>query len=272
MVNQRVPPIAVSIAGSDSSGGAGIQADLKTFAALEVYGASVITALTAQNTLGVHAIHDVPSRFVRAQMDAVFEDLSPLSTKIGMLSRVETLRAVALGLRAHSARNIVLDPLMISKSGASLLAHSALTLLKDELIGLAAVLTPNLPEAAVLLGVDVSEIERAPQQACERLLALGAKSVVLKGGHAGGSHSEDLFFDGKIWERLPAKRILTANTHGTGCTFSAAIAAALAHGLTPLECVREAKAYITSAIEAGSYWRIGHGQGPVQHFHARWKR
>ena len=267
-----MPPIAVTIAGSDSSGGAGIQADLKTFSALEVYGASVITALTAQNTLGVSAIHDVPAEFVRAQLDSVYEDLAPRATKIGMLSCSATIRAVAAGLRAHAAKNVVLDPVMISKSGANLLDPAALTSLKDELIGMALVLTPNLPEAAMLLDIDVSEIMRAPQGACERLLALGAQSVVLKGGHAGGSNSEDLFFDGKIWERLPAKRILTANTHGTGCTFSAAIAAALAHALSPLDSVREAKAYVTSAIEAGSHWRVGRGQGPVQHFHAQWKR
>jgi hydroxymethylpyrimidine/phosphomethylpyrimidine kinase len=272
MNQPRVPPIAVTIAGSDSSGGAGIQADLKTFAALEVYGASVITALTAQNTLGVRAIRDVPPDFVREQIDAVFEDLSPRATKLGMLSRAETIRAVALGLREHKAANIVLDPVMISKSGASLLQASAISALKDELIGMASVLTPNLPEAAALLGVDVGQIARAPQTACERLHALGAASVVLKGGHAGGSHSEDLYFDGVNWERLPAKRILTANTHGTGCTFSAAIAAALAHALSPLQSVREAKAYIALAIEAGSHWRVGGGHGPLQHFHAQWKR
>ncbi|HUR29451.1 MAG TPA: bifunctional hydroxymethylpyrimidine kinase/phosphomethylpyrimidine kinase [Planctomycetota bacterium] len=266
MAELRVPPIAVTIAGSDSSGGAGIQADLKTFAALRVYGASVITALTAQNTQGVRAIHDVPADFVRAQIDAVFEDLAPRATKIGMLSRAETIRAVADGLRAHAAKRIVLDPVMTAKNGARLLEPAALAALKEELIGMAAVLTPNLPEAAVLLGIDVSEVARAPESACEKLLALGAQSVVLKGGHAGGSHSEDLFFDGKQWERLPAKRILTSNTHGTGCTFASAIAAALAHKLSPLEAAREAKAYITSAIEAGSHWRIGKGHGPVDHF------
>jgi len=272
MAPLRVPPIALTIAGSDSSGGAGIQADLKTFAALEVYGASVITALTAQNTQGVRAIHDVPAAFVRQQIDAVFEDLAPRATKIGMVSRAETIREVAAALRAQGAKNVVLDPVMIAKGGASLLEPAALTALMEELIGLSAVLTPNLPEAAALLGIELAEIERAPQTACERLLSLGAKSVVLKGGHAGGSHSDDLFFDGKTWERLPAKRILTENTHGTGCTFSAAIAAALAHGLTPLESVREAKAYVTRAIEAGSHWRVGRGHGPVQHFHAWWKR
>jgi len=271
MAEARVPRIAVTIAGSDSSGGAGIQADLKTFSALEVYGASVITAVTAQNTLGVHGIVDLPAEFVRAQIDAVYGDLAPRATKLGMLSNAAIIEAVALGLRSHAAKCVVLDPVMVAKGGASLLAAQAIDALKSQLLVLADVLTPNLPEAAVLLGVEPAEVLRGPQRACERLLALGAKSVVLKGGHAGGAHSEDLFFDGRQWERLPARRILTANTHGTGCTFSAAIAAALAHGLSPLDAVREAKAYVTAAIEAGSHWRVGRGQGPVQHFHALWK-
>ncbi len=271
MSNPSVPCIALTIAGSDSSGGAGIQADLKTFAALRVYGASVITALTAQNTTGVFGIHDPPPEFVRAQMDAVFTDLAPRAVKIGMLSRAATIRAVGEGLRHHGAVNIVLDPVMVSKGGNSLLDPEAVEALTLELVAMADVLTPNLPEAAVLLGVDEREIARAPQRACERLLALGAKCVVLKGGHAGGQHSEDLFFDGTLLERLPARRILTDNTHGTGCTFSAAMAAALAHKLSPLDAAREAKAYITAAIEAGSRWRVGRGQGPVHHFHALWK-
>jgi hydroxymethylpyrimidine/phosphomethylpyrimidine kinase len=272
MNEPRAARIALTIAGSDSGGGAGIQADLKTFSALEVFGASVITALTAQNTLGVHGIHAVPASFVRAQMDAVYSDLAVRSTKLGMLCNAEIIEAVAVGLREHAVKNIVIDPVMVAKGGASLLDPRAVEAMKSQLIGLADVLTPNLPEAAVLLGVEQGEILRGPQRACEQLLALGARSVVLKGGHAGGSHSEDLFFDGSQWERLPARRILSANTHGTGCTFSAAIAAALAHKLSALDALREAKAYTTAAIEAGSHWRIGKGQGPVQHFHALWKR
>ena len=271
MASSRIPPIALTIAGSDSSGGAGIQADLKTFAALEVYGASVITALTAQNTKGVFGIRDVPPDFICAQIDAVFDDLKPRATKIGMLSRVETIRAVSACLRQHRASNIVLDPVMVAKGGSALLDPDAVACLREELIPLADVLTPNLPEAAVLLGLEPMEIASSPQVACEKLLALGAKSVVLKGGHAGGPNSEDLFYDGMQWERLPARRILTNNTHGTGCTFSAAIAAALAHKLTALESAREAKAFVTAAIEAGSHWRVGSGHGPVNHFHALWK-
>ena len=268
MQQAHTPPVALTIAGSDSGGGAGIQADLKTFSALGVFGTSAIAALTAQNTRGVHGVHLVPGAFVRAQMDAVYGDFDVRATKLGMLGGTPILLAVAEGLVAARAANVVLDPVMVAKGGARLLEPDAIQTLRARLAPLATVLTPNLPEAAALLDVDEAEVLRAPTRAVERLLALGSRAVVLKGGHAGGAHSEDVYFDGKVWERLPARRVLTENTHGTGCTFSAAIAAALAHGLTPLEAVREAKAYVSAAIEAGSRWRLGAGHGPVDHFHA----
>ncbi|MBK8179055.1 MAG: bifunctional hydroxymethylpyrimidine kinase/phosphomethylpyrimidine kinase [Planctomycetes bacterium] len=271
MARSPSPQVALTIAGSDSSGGAGIQADLKTFSALGVYGASAIAALTAQNTREVRAVHDVPADFLRLQLELVFGDLDVAATKVGMLSRSEVILATARGLTEHRARNVVLDPVMVSKGGARLLAPEAVRTLIEALVPLATVLTPNLPEAAELLGCSEAEVASQPSRTCERLLGLGARSVVLKGGHAGGRHSEDLFFDGTVWERLPAVRVLTDNTHGTGCTFSAAVAAALARGCSPLEAVREAKAYVTAAIEAGARWRLGHGHGPVHHFHAWWK-
>ncbi len=263
-------PIALTIAGSDSSGGAGIQADLKTFGALGVYGASVITALTAQNTRGVNAIHQPPIEFLRAQLDSVFDDLAVRATKLGMLGSRDAVECVADLLTSRGAKNVVLDPVMIAKSGAHLLEPSAVELLKSKLLPLAAVITPNLPEAAVLLGQSEGEIVVAPQRACERLLELGARAVVLKGGHAGGAYSEDLFFDGANWMRLPARRIATDNTHGTGCTLSAAIAAELAKGATLEKAVALAKHYLTEAIQGASEWKIGRGTGPIHHFHAQW--
>jgi len=265
------PKIALSIAGSDPSGGAGIQADLKTFSALGVYGAAAIASLTAQNTREVRAVHDVPAEFFAAQIDAVFDDLEIAAVKIGMLSSAELVRCVAERLRSHAARNVVLDPVMVSKSGARLLAPEAVDALRRELAPLARVLTPNLPEAAVLLGTSEGEVLAAPENACRALRALGAECVVLKGGHAGGSSSDDLYFDGGELARLSARRTPSENTHGTGCTFSAAIAAFLARGATPLEAAQRAKRYVTEAIEGGRHWKLGSGHGPVHHFHAWWK-
>lgn len=263
-------PTALTIAGSDSSGGAGIQADLKTFGALGVYGASVITALTAQNTTGVQAIHDPPVEFVGQELDSVFGDLRVDAVKIGMLSRAAVIECVAARLARHDAKNVVLDPVMVAKSGAKLLQPDAIAALKQALVPLATVVTPNLPEAAVLLGVPEIEVHAQPEWACRELVKLGARAVVLKGGHAGGRFSEDVFHDGKAWMRLPAPRIPTENTHGTGCTFSSAIAAQLARG-APLErAVALAKDWLTAAIQGAREWRIGHGHGPVHHFHALW--
>lgn len=264
------PKIALTIAGSDPSGGAGIQADLKTFSALGAYGAAAITSLTAQNTREVRAIHDAPCEFVAHELDCVFEDLDVAATKIGMLSSSALIRTVAQRLRAHGARNVVVDPVMVAKSGAKLLADEAVAALRCELVPLACVLTPNLPEAAVLLDCDEASVLREPERACERLLALGARAVVLKGGHAGGESSDDLWFDGQRFVRLSAARTPSRNTHGTGCTFSAAIAALLARGESPLTAVEGAKRFVSAAIAGSADWKLGHGHGPVHHFHALW--
>lgn len=265
------PPVALTIAGSDPSGGAGIQADLKTFSALGVYGAAALTALTAQNTRGVSAVRDLPPDFVAEQVERVLDDLDVRAVKVGMLSRAAVVDAVAHCLEERRARSVVLDPVMVSKSGAALLLPDALQAMKARLIPLACVLTPNLPEAAALLGMRAEELERDPGEACRRLLDMGSRSVVLKGGHARGERSDDFFFDGSELVQLPARRIDTRNTHGTGCTFSAAIAALLARGETPLEACRAAKHYVTAAIEAAKEWHLGHGYGPVHHFHALWR-
>ena len=262
----------LTIAGSDSGGGAGIQADLKTFSALGAYGASVITALTAQNTRAVSAIHDVPPEFVTAQMDAVFEDIAFAAVKIGMLSRPATIDAVAEGLRRHGARNVVLDPVMVAKSGDRLLRADAVAALRQRLLPLAMVITPNLPEAAVLLDREEAEDEAGMIDAAARLRALGPQAVLLKGGHlAKGASSVDVLDDGAEPLTLAAPRVATANTHGTGCTLSSAIAALLARGLPLRAAVREAKAYVTAAIRAADRLNVGHGHGPVHHFHALWQ-
>jgi hydroxymethylpyrimidine/phosphomethylpyrimidine kinase len=263
-------PIAVTIAGSDSSGGAGIQADLKTFSALGVYGASVIAALTAQNTRGVTGIHDVPPAFITAQMDAVFSDLDVGAVKIGMLSRPGTIRAVADGLEKYKQDKIVLDPVMVAASGDRLLAPEAVEVLRNALIPRALVLTPNLPEAAALLETAIAETEAQMQEQGEKLLALGARAVLVKGGHGSGAESVDLLVTPDAVARLAAERIDTRNTHGTGCTLSSAIAAGLAKGLDLPQAVREAKAYLTAAIAAADRLSIGQGHGPVHHFHSVW--
>jgi hydroxymethylpyrimidine/phosphomethylpyrimidine kinase len=263
--------IAVTIAGSDSSGGAGIQADLKTFAALGVYGASVITALTAQNTQGVRAIHDVPADFIRAQIDAVFSDLDIAAVKIGMLSQAATIEAVAQGLVAHRARNIVLDPVMVATSGDRLLVPEAVEALRKLLIPRALVVTPNLPEAAALTGASLARNEQEMEVQARELLALGARNVLIKGGHGSGDESLDLLIGQGDVVRLSAKRIATRNLHGTGCTLSSAVAAGLAKGLDLKVAAQEAKAYVTAAIAASDKLRIGHGHGPLNHFDATWR-
>jgi hydroxymethylpyrimidine/phosphomethylpyrimidine kinase len=260
--------IAVTIAGSDSGGGAGIQADLKTFSALGVYGASVITALTAQNTKGVTAIHDVPAEFITAQMDAVFSDLHPGAVKIGMLGNAAAIGAVGTGLEHHHAHNVVLDPVMIATSGDKLLRDDAIEGLR-KLIARARVVTPNLPEAAALLGEDLVEDEEAMRAQARRLLALGAEAVLLKGGHGSGPESVDLLVEGENCTRFAAPRIGTRNTHGTGCTLSSAIAAGLAKKLLLVDAVSDAKAYVNAAIAAADTLKVGSGHGPVHHF-AKW--
>jgi hydroxymethylpyrimidine/phosphomethylpyrimidine kinase len=261
--------IAVTIAGSDSSGGAGIQADLKTFAALGVYGASVITALTAQNTNGVFAIHQVPADFIVAQLDAVFSDLDIAAVKIGMLGDAAAIAAVSAGLDRHRARNVVLDPVMAASSGEKLLRPDAVKALR-KLIGRVRVLTPNLPEAAALLGVPPAGDEAAMRFQAEQLLALGAGAVLIKGGHGTGSDSVDLLVEGERRARFAAPRIATENTHGSGCTLASAVAAGLAKGYSLHEAVLEAKAYVSAAIAAANRLHVGAGHGPLHHFYDKW--
>lgn len=260
----------LTIAGSDSGGGAGIQADLKTFAALDCYGMSVICALTAQNTMGVTAIHDVPAEFVGAQLDAVLDDIGVDAVKIGMLQSPEVVRVVADRLRRADIRRIVLDPVMVAKSGHKLLRDDAVAAVRDELLPLAMIATPNLPEAAVLTGLPLRD--RADMQvAAARLLAAGPAAVLVKGGHLEAGDCDDcLCLRGPggeaVFQWFGAPRIETVNTHGTGCTLSSAIAAFLARGLGIAEAVASAKDYLTQALRAGALYRLGHGHGPVHHF------
>ena len=260
-------PIALTIAGSDSSGGAGIQADLKTFAALGVYGASVITALTAQNTNGVTAIQQVPRDFVTAQIDAVFGDLDVKAVKIGMVAQLTTIDAIAAGLTRWSPKHIVLDPVMVATSGDRLLAADAVEGLRTKLIPRAALLTPNLPEAAALLDEPVAVSEAAIESQGQRLLAMGCAAVLIKGGHGQGAESTDYLVSGNGSIALPAPRIATRNTHGTGCSLSSAIAAGLAKGEDLETAVRHAKTWISAAIAAADRLGVGHGHGPIHHFH-----
>jgi hydroxymethylpyrimidine/phosphomethylpyrimidine kinase len=263
--------VAATIAGSDSSGGAGVQADLKTFAALGVYGASVITALTAQNTEKVAAILNVPPDFIAAQIDAVFSDLDVGAVKIGMLSRPATIEAVARGLVRHNAENIVLDPVMVASSGDRLLSPEAVGALRRLLIPRALLVTPNLPEAAALTGASLARNEAEMEVQAREILALGARNVLIKGGHGDGEESVDLLMGQGEVVRLSAERIATKNTHGTGCTLSAAIAAGLAKGRDLINASQDAKAYVTAAIAGADRLQVGHGHGPLHHFYAQWR-
>ncbi len=264
----RAIPNVLSIAGSDPSGGAGIQADLKTFAALGVYGMAAISGLTAQNTRGVSAIQPLPPAFIAAQIDAVFDDIRVDAVKLGMLGDTDVVTAVADCLRRWRPPLIVLDPVMAAKSGAALLAESAVERLRRELLPLATVITPNLPEAGTLLDTPSPADLPAMRKAARALHALGPAWVLLKGGHLPGEDCTDLLYDGREFVEFPGRRIATQNTHGTGCTLSAAIAAGLAHGLAMPRAGADAKAYLTAAIAAADSLDVGHGHGPVQHFHA----
>ena len=230
----------LTIAGSDSGGGAGIQADLKTFTAMGAYGMSVLTALTAQNTLGVQAIAAIDPDFVAAQLDAVLSDIGVDAAKTGMLNTAAVIGVVADALKKYGVANLVVDPVMVSKSGHRLLQADAVDALRERLLPLSAIVTPNTEEAAILAGMPRIGDARDAQAAAEKIHALGAKSVVIKGGHLGGDSSDDLWFDGNRSLVFSAPRYSNRNTHGTGCTFSAALAACLAHGLAPMEAVREA--------------------------------
>jgi hydroxymethylpyrimidine/phosphomethylpyrimidine kinase len=257
---------ALTIAGSDSGGGAGIQADLKTFSALGVFGMSALTAITAQNTLGVTGVFELPPEIVAAQIDAVVTDIGVDAAKTGMIANSEIIRVVAAKVREHAISTLVVDPVMIATSGDRLLREEAVEALRTELLPLATVVTPNLPEAGVLVGREVASLAEM-REAARTIVGLGARSVVVKGGHMAGD-ATDVFFDGERFVELPARRIETTSTHGTGCTLASAIAALLARG-EPLEAaISQAKAYVTAAIERA--FPLGHGHGPVHHFHQWW--
>lgn len=253
--------VALTIAGSDSGGGAGIQADLKTFAAHGVFGTSAITAITAQNTLGVSAVLALDPAIVVAQIDAVATDLRPRATKIGMLANAAIIAAVADAITRHELLHVVIDPVMVAKGGDHLLETAAVSALRERLLPLADVLTPNVPEAEVLTGLTIRTVEDL-RTAAARLIALGARSVVVKGGHLEGP-AVDVWHDGTRWEEFSSERIETAHTHGTGCTFSSAIAAGLANGLETVAAIREAKTYVTGAIQHAP--GLGGGHGPLHH-------
>jgi len=259
-------PKALTIAGSDSGGGAGVQADLKTFSAFRVFGMSVITALTAQNSLGVHGVVSVEPAFVAQQIDVVLDDFGADAVKIGMLSTASIVRAVAERLRAHGQGCVVLDPVMIAKSGDPLLQPDARQVLMAELLPLADVVTPNLHEAEVLADMPVTT-EAEMEEAARRIAALGPRHVLVKGGHLEDS-ATDILWDGRSFTRFPAPRIESTSTHGTGCTLSSAIAAGLARGRDLDGAVREAKAYVTAAIREG--FPAGRGVGALRHFVASW--
>jgi len=256
--------IALTIAGSDSSGGAGIQADLKSFAAQGVFGASVLTALTAQNTLGVQSVHEVPPEFIAAQIDAVCADFDVHGVKTGMLASPEIVHTVALKVQEWDLGNLVVDPVMVAKSGSVLLASEAIHALREELLPLALIVTPNIPEAGVLCGRQLdAESEEELKTAAREIFQMGPRYVLLKGGHRAGD-ATDILFDGKEYTVFSVPRIDTPHTHGTGCTLSAAIAALLAKGKSVPDAVQIAKTYITAAIAQAP--GIGKGHGPLQHF------
>lgn len=259
--NSKRMVVALTIAGSDSSGGAGIQADLKTFAALGVYGTSAITAITAQNTRGVTAVQALDPALVAAQIDAVASDLFPAATKIGMLANVGIIQAVAAALTRLHLPNVVLDPVMVAKGGDHLLDPAAVSALRDVLVPLATVVTPNVPEAEVLTGLTIHTTADL-HAACRRLVSLGARSVLVKGGHLAGA-ATDVWSDGSRFVELTAERINTPHTHGTGCTLSSAIAARLARGLDAESAIRAAKDYVTEAIRHAP--GLGGGHGPLGH-------
>jgi hydroxymethylpyrimidine/phosphomethylpyrimidine kinase len=258
----------MTIAGSDSGGGAGIQADLKTFAAFGVYGTSAITAITAQNTHAVTAVHVLPAEMVAAQIDAIVSDIGADIVKTGMLANAEIIETVAVKLQQHDLRRVVVDPVMVAKSGDRLLEASAIEALKTRLLPLATVLTPNLPEAEVLVGAKLTTEEEL-RDACRELYRLGAQHVVLKGGHRPGPEVVDLFYDGESFIPFTLPRVETTSTHGTGCTLASAIAANLAIGHDVTTAVVRAKEYLTEAIRQA--FPIGHGHGPVNHFWAFWQ-
>ncbi len=267
MMTPTTRPKAMTIAGSDSGGGAGVQADLKTFAALGVYGASTLTAITAQNTVGVTAVHEIPTSVIRAQIDAVLTDIGADAVKTGMLSSSAIIECVADALEHWSVPALVVDPVMVAKSGDSLLQEEAVGALRIRLLPLASVVTPNVPEAEVLTGINISS-DADVRDAARAIVGMGAKAVVVKGGHREGP-ATDIFFDGDQFHEFTTARIDTVNTHGTGCTFASAVAAGLAKGLPVLDAVGAAKEYVTEAIRHS--FPIGQGHGPLSHLWRLWE-
>jgi hydroxymethylpyrimidine/phosphomethylpyrimidine kinase len=264
-------PNVLSIAGIDPSGGAGLLADLKTFSALGAYGTGVVAALTAQNTQGVTGLHPVPAGFIAQQIDTLFTDVRIDAVKLGMLGQAEVVTTVAAALRRHEVCRLVLDPVMISTSGHRLLTPEAIEALRRELVPLAEIITPNLPEAEALLNCPPLRTLADMRVAARALHQLGPRLVVLKGGHLDGAESVDVIDDGHSQVELTAPRIVTKNTHGTGCTLSAAIAALLPRHDSPLDAIRAAKAYLTAALAAADQLEVGKGHGPVHHFHKLWR-
>jgi len=265
-VSGRKVASALTIGGSDSGGGAGIQADLKTFAALGVYGTSALTAITAQNTVAVTAVHEIPTDVIAAQIEAVISDIGADAVKTGMLSSSAIVEVVSRELVRHRVERLVVDPVMVAKSGDSLLRKDAVASLRTQLLPLATVVTPNIPEAEVLTGMAIASPEDM-RRAAAMIVGMGARGVVVKGGHLAGP-ATDLFYDGSRFQEFTAPRIDTVNTHGTGCTFASAIAAGLARGLGLLDAVAQAKEYVTEAIRRS--FTIGQGHGPLNHFYRLW--
>ena len=262
----RTVPTAMTIAGSDSGGGAGIQADLKPFAALGVYGTSVLTAITAQNTMSVTAVHEIPNEMISAQISAVLTDIGADAVKTGMLASSSIIRCVTSELQRRPVPWLVVDPVMVAKSGDPLLWGDAIEALRTLLVPLASVITPNIPEAEALTGMKIDS-DFQTREAARKLISMGAKSVVVKGGHREGP-ATDLFFDGSSFQEFTSPRIETVNTHGTGCTFASAIAAGLARRMSLLDAVALAKDYVTEAIRTS--FPVGQGHGPLNHFHKLW--
>ncbi|MET0263338.1 MAG: bifunctional hydroxymethylpyrimidine kinase/phosphomethylpyrimidine kinase [Rariglobus sp.] len=263
-------PNVLSIAGVDPSGGAGLLADLKAFSALGAYGTGVVAALTAQNTQGVTGVHPVPVEFITRQIDTLFADVRIDAVKLGMLGTAEVTLVVADALRRHGVQRLVVDPVMVSKSGHHLLSPDAVATLKREILPLAEIITPNLPEAEVLLNNTPIRSLDDMRAAARALHQLGPRIVMLKGGHLDGAESIDVIDDGKRQIELRATRIVTKNTHGTGCSLSAAIAALLPQHDDPLDAIRAAKDWLTAAIAASDQLTVGSGHGPVHHFHNVW--
>ncbi|MCG9647591.1 bifunctional hydroxymethylpyrimidine kinase/phosphomethylpyrimidine kinase [Vibrio brasiliensis] len=265
--SQDTPPIVLTIAGSDSGGGAGIQADIKAISATGSYACSVITAVTSQNTLGVSAIHPIPVEHIESQLDSVFTDLNVVAVKVGMLADADIIAMVARKIRQYKPKYLVVDPVMVATSGDPLLAQSAVATLKEQLLPLADLVTPNLPESAALVGGEIPQNEQQMAEMVESLRALGAKAVLLKGGHLDEvENSSDLLIEQQSYDLLSAKRIKTTNTHGTGCTLSSAIASYLAQGNRLHKAVYLGKQYISQAISYADELKVGSGHGPVHHF------